>query len=156
MAGKQFSITRDSIATGAAAQKVQIELKAPTNFNLKIYHWSVTAQGVVSNATPYLLEIRRATASITSTGTLTPMPLHVTDQSVNSSQAVAEYLGTGAYPHGGTAQDLLFQYRVPPTTGIDIWRPEGKEITVFQTQFIWFVTTAAADVNLTYNVEWEE
>lgn len=156
MAGKRFVATRDSVATGAASQKVGLEVKAPTNFGLKVYHWAVTAQGVVSNATPYLLQLIRATASITSTGTITPMPLHVSGQATNASQAAAEYLGTGAYPHGGTAQDPLFSFRVPPTQGIDMWYPEGKELLIFPSEFMWWVPTAAADVNLTYVVEWEE
>lgn len=156
MAGKRFVASRDSIATGAASQKVAFEVRAPANYNLTIYHWAVTAQGTTSNATPYLLQLIRATASITSTGTVTAMPLHVSGQATNASQATVEYLGTGAYPHAGTAQDALFNYRIPPTTGVDIWYPEGKELTVFAGEFIWWVPTAAADVNLTYIVEWEE
>lgn len=158
MAGRRFVATRDSIATAAATQKVAVEIGAPSNKEIKVYHWSVTAQGTVSNATPYLLQLIRATATITgSTGSITAMPLTAPAQSgLASTVTTSKYLGTGAYPHGGTAQDPLFNFRVPPTTGIDMWYPEGKELIIWGGLYMWWVATAAADVNLTYVIEWDE
>lgn len=147
-----YSMSVDGIALVAATAKSIAELAIGAADRAKIVEWSVTFDGVTASAVPVKIEVGRFSAAVTTATTYSGGPDKL-DTGDGTAGTVAKHSTTteGA----GTADDIIF-YRVPPTGGLVMQYPLGREWVMPVSTFWRIRCTAAAGVNVTFNVTWEE
>lgn len=145
-----YSATRATIVTGTS-EKTMIEIATPSTNAALVYHFGISFDGVSASATPVLVELKRATASITGSS-LTPAQLSTDGPS--TANVTAKHTGTA-----GSATNLgntLYQWAIPPTTGYEEFFPDNRLITVAASSFLRVNVTAGATVNATVFLAWQE
>jgi hypothetical protein len=143
-----YSVTVDAIALSAATAKTLVELTAGAQDKARLVAWGVTFDGTNGTTTPAKVELLRASAAITGTS-VTPAPY---DSDEGAASATAAHSATAE----GTATTVLESYRVPPTSGLIFQYPLGREVVVPKGGLIRVRVTAAAGVNATVTLVWEE
>lgn len=148
-----FLVSADGIALTAATAKTILELKTTSTCDIVIRKWWVEFDGTSSTATPVKIEVGRFSTATTTNGTSpTPTKLNYGGNSI-ASNVTAGYNTTteGA----GTASDVEI-HRVPPTGGLYIEYSLGTEWVLGASGFWRIRCTAAAGVNATFGIVWEE
>lgn len=145
-----YTATQDAIATGTAL-KTMIELATPATNAAQVYHWWIDMDGVSSSAVPVLVEIVRATASIIGTA-LTPSRLGTIGP--GTAQTTAKHTGTAG--SGTNLGNVIWKRRIPPTTGFDFYVPDNRLLVMDVSTFLRINVTAAATVNATCGLEFDE
>lgn len=137
-----YSVTINNITTGTALKTI-IELIAGANVNPTIVQWWCEFDGS-SAATAILVELLRATASFTGGNSVTPTLMQVGRKAVQSTcnSGVAASTNTTE----GTRGAIFEQHYVPPTSGIIMQYPIGREPDVSDRCRI--STTAGAAVHV--------
>jgi hypothetical protein len=145
-----YSMSVDGIALVAATAKSIAELGFSSTNRGRIVSWSVTFDGVTASAVPVKIEVGRFSAGVTTATTFTVDKLDPADgtQTVTAKHSTTT---EGA----GTADDVEI-YRVPPTGGFVMQFPLGREWVMPVSTFWRIRCTAAAGVNATFCVTWEE
>jgi len=149
MALYTFSI--DGLALVAATAKSVLELGTSSTDRAKIVSWWVEFDGATATAVPVKIEVGRFSAAVTTATTGTASK---GDPADGANATVVKHSTTteGA----GTAEAGLEIHRIHPQSGIIIQYPLGRE-TVLAVSTFWRVRcTAAAGVNVTGGVIWEE
>jgi hypothetical protein len=149
MAQYQFSI--DGLALVAATAKTAIELGSAATDRAKIVEWWVEYDGVTATAIPVKVEVGRFSAAVTTATTGTPSKLDPAD---GTAATVVKHSTTteGA----GTAEAGLAIHRIHPQGGLLRQAPLGREEALAVSTFWRVRCTAAAAVNVTVGVIWEE
>jgi hypothetical protein len=145
-----YSLSIDAIALVAATAKTIAELATSATDRARIVEWSVTFDGVTPTAVPVKVEVGRFSAAVTTATTLAGAKLDPAD---GTAATTAKHSTTteGA----GTASDPLL-FRVPPTGGLVIQSPLGREVVLAVSTFWRIRCTAAAGVNVSFHLIWEE
>lgn len=145
-----YSMSVDGIALVAATAKSIAELGTASTDRARIVEWSVTFDGVTATAIPVKVEVGRFSAAVTTATTFTADKLDPAD---GAPAAVAKH--TTTTEGAGTADDVKI-FRVPPTGGLVMQYPLGREWVMAVSTFWRIRLTAAAAVNATFHVVWEE
>lgn len=145
-----YSMSVDGIALVAATAKTIAEVGFGAADRGKIVEWSVTFDGTSASAVPVKVEVGRFSAAVTTATTFTIDKLDPAD---GTAGATAKHSATAE--GAGTADDVVI-YRVPPTGGMVMQYPLGREWVMPVSTFWRIRCTAPAGVNVTFNVTWEE
>jgi hypothetical protein len=149
MALYQFSV--DAVALVAATAKTVIELGTASTDRAKIVEWWVEFDGVSPTAIPVKVEIGRFSATVTTATTGTPSKL---DPAEGAAASVVRH--TTTTEGAGTAEAGLAIHRFHPQAGMVHQSPLGREEVLAVSTFWRVRLTAAAAVNVTVGIVWEE
>lgn len=145
-----YSMSVDAIALVAATAKSVAELGSSSTVRIRIIEWSVTFDGVTASAIPVKVEVGRFSAAVTTATTFT---IDKVDPADGTAATVAKHSTTAE--GAGTADDVKI-FRIPPTGGYVMQYPLGREWVMALSTFWRIRCTAAAGVNATFHVTWEE
>ena len=152
--GSQYFISQDAIALGAATAKSILELGTTAGVRVKVTEWWVEFDGTNASAVPGKVEVGRFTAAVTTASTITPSKYDVGDGASSLAAGPTSKVNTSA-EGAGTATDV-FIHRVPPTGGLYIQYPLGRELVLAVSTFFRIRCTFAAAVNVSFGISWEE
>lgn len=143
-----YSVQITSMALSAATAKVAFELSTPATLDgVKVVEWSLTFDGTSASAVPVAVDWIQTTGSSTG-GAYVPLK-------IGTTVAAATYARTAATVGAGVTS--YFPYNVPPTSGIVVQAPLGREpITLLASQFWALRVIAPATVNANGYVIFEE
>lgn len=144
-----YVVSVDAVALAAATAKSVLELATPASDRAKIKEWWVDFDGVSGSAVPVKVEVGRFSAGVT-TATSASEKLDPAD---GTPSVTAKHSTT--VEGAGTADDIIFR-RIPPTSGFHYIAPLGQEFVLAVSSFWRMRLTAAAIVNATVGVVWEE
>jgi hypothetical protein len=144
-----FSIDANPIA--AATAETILELATGASDRAKVVSWWVEFDGVTSTAIPAKVEAGRFSAAVTTATTGTagkydnggPAPTATVKHTVTTEGA-------------GTPEAGLETHRVHPQGGLLVQYPLGRELILAVSSFFRIRVTAAAGVNVTGGIVWEE
>lgn len=145
-----YSMSVDGIALAAATAKSIAELGTAATDRAKIVEWWVEFDGVTSSAIPVKVEVGRFSAAVTTASTFT---IDKFDTGDGTASVTAKH--TTTVEGAGTADDVAI-HRVHPQGGIYVQYPLGREWVLAGSTFWRIRATAAAIVNVTFGVTWEE
>lgn len=133
MARRRYSFTTPELNTTAAA-KTLLELQAPTDQAVILTEVSLWVKGTVVTRQPGFVELLRATAAISGTGTtaLTGKPLQSGQPIAPRTTALRGNSANAANGAEGTVGDLIDTIELNPTTGFPREYSLGRE-TEFDT-----------------------
>jgi hypothetical protein len=154
-----YVATADATALVAATAKTLIAVQAGAQDRLTIVQWWVEFDGATATAVPVKVELIRATTN-TAAGTRTAL-------GTTNNNPYRDFEGTSAFQTANsgvaysaeptwTTQVPLELHRVPPTSGIMMQYPLGREPSIPGGSALQLRVTAAAIVNATYGVVWDE
>jgi len=146
----RYALTVDGIALAAATPKTIAEIGTASSSRATIIHVGVTFDGVVAANTPVLVELRRASAGVTTATTLAG------DRQDLSTGTAASTTKHSTTVEGGGTLSGGEMYRVPPTSGLILQYPLGRELIVPVSAFWRIRCTAAQAVNVTFTLIWDE
>lgn len=141
----------DAVALVAATAKSVLEIATPATMDLRIVEWWVDFDGVSASAVPVKVEVGRFSAAVTTATTITPSKFTNTAAPASVSTTKHSTTAEGA----GTATDVIIK-RISPTSGFHYVAPLGRELYLPLSGFYRIRLTAAAIVNATVGVIWEE
>lgn len=146
-----YTLSVDGIALVAATAKSIVEIATGANDRAKIVEWSLTFDGVTATAVPVKCEIGRFSAGVTTATTLAGGK----EDAGEGTPGVTSKHSTSA--EGAGAIDASAKIlRLPPTSGMIYQSPLGRETILGLSAFWRMRLTAAAVVNVTFHVTWEE
>lgn len=145
-----YFMSVDAVALSAATAKSVLELATPATDRLRIVEWWVDFDGVTASAVPVKVEVGRFSAAVT---TATSFTAEKYDPAEGASAVTAKH--STSTEGAGTADDIIVK-RIPPTSGFHYVAPLGRELVVAVSSFWRMRLTAAAAVNATAGVLWEE
>lgn len=144
-----YWVSVDALALVGTTAKSVLELGSSSTDKVKIKEWWYEFDGVTASATPVKIEIGRFSTGVT-TATSASEKFDTSD-GTPSTTAKHSTSTEGA----GTADDIIFR-RCPPTSGYHYVAPLGQELVLAVSTFWRMRITAAANVNVTCGVIWEE
>lgn len=150
MSGDLFVQSVDAVALSAATAKSVMELGVSANSRVRIKEWWVEFDGVTASAVPVKVEEGRFSAAVTTATTLTPAKM---DPGSAAAQAVFKH--STSTEGAGTASDVRI-HRISPTSGYHYIAPLGQELVLAVSTFWRVRLTAAAAVNATFGLIFEE
>lgn len=145
-----YGLTVKGIALVAATPKTLIELATPSNCRAVLCQWWIEFDGTSASAVPVDVEFQRASAAVTTATTLAGTAFDLAEGAslmVTKHSTTTEGAGTLS---GGEI------HKVSPTAGILVQYPLGREWVVPVSAFWRLRATAAAGVNATCGLQWEE
>lgn len=149
MALYTFSI--DGLALAAATAKTVLELGTAATDRAKIVSWWVEFDGATATAVPVKIEVGRFSAAVTTATTGTASKFDPADG--NPASTVKHSTTTEG---AGTAEAGIENHRCHPQSGMLVQYPLGREDVMAPSTFFRIRCTAAAAVNVTAGIIWEE
>lgn len=149
MARYMFSV--DGVALAAATAKTILELGTAASDRARIKEWWVEFDGASSTAVPVKVEIGRFTATTTTMTTGTAKKL---DPSDGTPSVTVRHTSTSE--GAGTIEAGAAVHRIHPQGGLFYQAPDGGEEVLAVSTFWRIRVTAAAIVNVTVGVVWDE
>lgn len=147
-----YGVSFDSTALAAATAKTVLELATPATSGLTPVMWWVEFDGVSAAAVPVKVEIGVFTAAVTTATTITPYALNAGDRG-RASTVTAK---TATTVEGAGTPTYVEVHRVSPTAGIVLQEPLGNEWSIGVSSFLRIRLTAAAAVNATGGIRYQE
>jgi hypothetical protein len=151
MAGAKYELSVDAIALSAATIKSVLELATPAGQRARICEFWVEFDGVSASAVPVKCEFGRYSAAVT---TATTVAGDKYDPADGTAVVIAKH--STSTEGAGTAVGTPLVHRIPPTSGYHYVSPPGSELILAVSTFWRMRLTAAAVVNATVGVIWEE
>ena len=145
-----YWVSVDAIALSAATAKSVFELATSSTVRVRIVDLSIEFDGVTASAVPVKVEYGRFSAGVTTATSITPEKYDPAD---GASGTTCKH--TTTVEGAGTADDIFFR-RIPPTSGMYTQWPLGREPVLAVSTFFRIRLTAAAGVNATFNISWQE
>lgn len=170
MAAKVYSVVNGAVPGAAAATaiatgtaiKTMLQLATnATSTSIRVIEWWTEFDGSAA-ATPIKVELLRHTGgaqnSLTAYGAADIAKVNDPNAPASTVQlgVALSGFGTGATEVTPTTVSNIATHFVPPTSGIYIQYPLGREPEAAVSQFIRHRTTAGASVNCFAGVTWEE
>lgn len=146
-----YELSVDAIALTAATAKTVLELGTGAQQRAKIKEWWYEFDGVTASAVPVKVELGRFSAAVTTASTVAGDKYDPAD---GTATTVAKH--TTTTEGAGTASGTPLCKRCPPTSGFHYVAPPGAEFVLAPSTFWRMRITAAATVNVTVGVIWEE
>jgi len=148
----EYWLSVDAIALSASTAKSVLEIAAGSNDPVSIVEWWGEFDGTSSTAVPVKVEVGRFSAGVT---TATTGTAEKRDTGTSGGGTAATVKHTTTTEGAGTADDIQF-HRVPPTSGLWYIAPMGREVIIAGSGFWRMRLNAAATVNATVGVVWQE
>jgi hypothetical protein len=152
MASVYSATTEGEEALAAATAETVIALHSTTACKPRIIEWGVTFDGTSATAEPVVVDVVRITAADGTSSTATEKAWDPDNPTSNST-------ATHSYTAEPTKESQpLAKYEVPPTSGMVLQYPLGREIVLDNatTSAVGIVCTAPATVNVLAYIVWEE
>ena len=146
-----YTFTIDGLALVAATAKTVLELGPAASDRAKIVSWWVEFDGATATAVPVKVEVGRFSAAVT-TATTGTAGKYDAAEGTNASVIKHSTTTEGA----GAAEAGLEIHRIHPQGGLVVQYPLGREEVLAVSTFWRIRCTAAAAVNVTAGVIWEE
>jgi hypothetical protein len=146
-----YTFTVPNLALAAATAKSVLELGTGAADRAKIVSWWVEFDGIASAGIPVDIEIGRFSATVTTATTGTAAKYDPAD---GTPAVVVRHTTTSE--GAGTPEAGLEWHHVHPQGGLLIQYPLGREPVLALSTFWRIRVTAAAIVNVTAGVTWEE
>jgi len=146
-----YTFTVDALALVAATAKTAIELGTPASDRARIVAWWVEFDGVSATAVPVKVDVGRFSVAATTATTGTAGKYDPAD---GTAAAVVKHSTT--VEGAGTAEAGQEMHRISPTSGLLVQYPLGRELALAVSTFWRIRCTAAAGVNVTAGIVWEE
>lgn len=146
-----YTFSVDGVALVAATAKSVIELGTAATDKARIVSWWVEFDGATSTAVPVKIEVGRFSAAVTTATTGTASKY---DPGEGTAASVVKH--TTSTEGAGTAEAGIENHRVHPQGGILVQYPLGREYNLAVSTFFRIRLTAAAGVNATVGLIWEE
>lgn len=146
------------VVTTGTAIKTMLQLASPSTRALRIIQWWVEFDGSVA-ATPIKVELVETTGAATVTAAVAADISRFGDPNAPAPLVTLGATATGytASGEGTPGVSRIFAYHlVPPTGGIFVQYPLGREPELPISKFLRIRVTAAAAVNCITGVVWEE
>lgn len=143
-----YSVSVDAIALAAGVAKTALELATPATVRAVLVEWWVDFHGIDPIAVPVKVELMRGTATITGTA-ITALKM---SDFAPAALVTAKHTATAE----GTPTDLLVVRRWHPQTANGLQYPLGREAQIPVSSFLRIRLSAAAAVNATVGMLWEE
>lgn len=146
------------VTTGTAI-KTLLQVATPSTIGLRVIEWGISFDGTSSSATPIQCELIDVNVAATVTAYAAA---DVVKFNGPNDAATLMTLGTSASGYTATAEGsitaarLLDYQNISPTSGYAKQFPLGREPAVAASRFLRVRVTAAAAVNATAYVVWEE
>jgi hypothetical protein len=148
-----FSTSTDAIPLVAATAKTLLEIATPATTGALIIGWWVEFDGVTASNAPVKVEVGRFSAvATTMTNTVVPSRMGYGQNAIASQCTVKN---TCTSEGAGTFSDGEI-HRIPPTSGIYIQYPLGREWSLAASSWWRIRCTAAAAVNASFGIQWAE
>lgn len=148
---RPYTFTIDALALVATTAKSVLELGTQAGTRAQITEWWIEFDGVTATAVPVKCEIGRFSAAVTTATTATVDKFDLAD-----GAAVTVCKHSTTTEGAGTATAGVVIHRIPPTSGLVYQYPLGREFVLPVSAFWRIRLTAAANVNCTVGVSWEE
>lgn len=149
--GALYKFSVDGVALVAATAKTVLELGTSSTIRGKIVEWWVEFDGATSTAVPVKVEVGRFSAAVTTATTGTASKA---DSADGTPGTVVKH--TTTTEGAGTAEAGIENHRIHPQSGVIVQYPLGREDVLAVSTFWRIRCTAAANVNVTVGVWWEE
>lgn len=146
-----YTFTVDGVALVAATAKSVLELGTAATDRATIVSWWAEFDGATATAVPVKIEVGRFSAAVTTATTGT-----VAKYSTAEGASATVLKHTTTVEGAGTIEAGAEIHRVHPQGGIVIQYPLGRELIVALSTFWRIRLTAAAAVNVTVGVVFEE
>ncbi len=151
-----YTVGVAGLATGTAL-KTMLQVATPSTKRARVTKLSVTFDGVVATNTPVEVRLQRQTSAGTGSASIAanfgPNPLDAADPAAGVTAVQGP---SGTWTAEPTASSVVETWRVPPTSGLVVQYPLGQEPVMAVSDRIAVVITAAATVNATVNLTWDE
>lgn len=134
--------------------KTIAQITVPSQHRVEIVEFAVSFDGVSSSAVPVSVRLARQTTAGTPNGNTTPTPVQF-DPGSPAAAATLVVAGSAAWTTEPTLGDILWNQRIPPTSGVGWQYPLGRSPIVAVSSRIALVIFAAAAVNVTGHIIWE-
>lgn len=145
--GRLYSVPISAVSLSAATAKTIVELATGTGVVANIVEVAITFNGTSATAVPVLVELIKSTATCTGTA-ITALGLNTAVAATTTAKHTATV--------EGTSPTVLQAWYVPPTSGIVIQYPLGREPAALASMFVGVRCTAPATVSCAVNVNFEE
>lgn len=144
-------------ATGTAL-KTLLQLVTASTTPATIIEWGISFDGTSSSAVPIEVRLQRqTTAGTTGAGGGAGQINKVgTPASLPAANTTSQIGPAGTWTTEPTASDILGTWKVPPTSGIVLQYPLGREITLDVSTRLAIVTVSAATANAWPYIVFEE
>lgn len=145
------------IALVAATVKTVLQVVTPSTQDITIISWSISFDGVTATAEPVLVSLIETTGTAATVTAATPTPW--SDPNAPASLCVSGTSATGINSSNEqtlTTTRILEVMEVPPTSGIVIQYPLGREPGVPVSHHLRLRANAPANVNCVASIVWEE
>jgi hypothetical protein len=152
MASVYSATTEGEEALAAATAETVIALHAATTVKPRIIEWGVTFDGTSATAEPVRVRLVRMTVADGTSST-------ATEKAWDPDNPTANATVTHSYTAEGTKEaQALAEYEVPPTSGMVMQYPLGREIVINNATAdgLAIECTAPAIVNVEAYLVWEE
>ncbi len=146
-----YSVVIDANPLAAATAETVLELASSATDRANIKEWWVDFDGTTSTAVPVKVEIGRASAAVTTATTATA---EKADAGQGATSIVAKHTVTA---EGAGTMTPYWVKRIHPQGGSFHYQAVlGNELTLALSTFFRIRVTAAAAVNVTAGIIWEE
>lgn len=145
------------IALTAATVKTVLQVVTPSTQDITIVSWSISFDGTSATAEPVLVSLIDTTGTAATVTSYTPDAY--SDPNAPASLCVGGTTSTGINASGEgtlTTTRVLDVLEVPPTSGVVIQYPLGREPGVVVSHHLRLRALAAANVNCVATIVWEE
>lgn len=147
----KYELAQDAIALAAATAKSVLELATPAGTRLAILEFWLEFDGVTASAVPVKAEMGRFSAAVTTATTVTADKM---DPGTVAALVTSKH--STSTEGAGTPVGTPIVKRVPPTSGFHYVAPPDRPYIVAVSSFWRMRLTAAAIVNVTCGVIWDE
>lgn len=145
------------IALSAATVKTVLQVVTPSTQDITLVSWSVSFDGVSATAEPVLVSLIETTGTAATVTSITPGVF--SDPNAPASLCVGGTSATGINSSNEqtlSTTRILEAMEVPPTSGVVIQYPLGREPGVAVSKHLRLRCLAAAAVNVCASIVWEE
>ena len=144
------------VTTGAATLKTMIQLATPATMDLAIVEWSWEGDGFAAAAPGVVDLLFHAGAATVTSYAVTDIKKYSPFDAPSQIVVTANTSGFSASAEGTSTANFSIPHQVPPTAGIYIQYPQGREPRVPISSFMGLRNKFAAAINATCMVAWEE
>jgi len=146
-----YTFSVDGVSLSAATAKSVIELGTASSDRARIVSWWVEFDGATATAVPVRIEVGRFSSAVTTATTGTASKYDPADGT--PATTVKHSTSTEG---AGTAEAGIENHRCHPQSGMLVQYPLGREYILAASTFFRIRLTAAATVNATVGIVWEE
>lgn len=144
------------IALAAATRKTLLQVATPSTQDITLVSMEISFDGVSATAEPVVVDLIETNVAATVTA-LTPSPYSDPNAPASLAAGGTALTGYNASAEGTiTASRIVGNWNVPPTSGLLLQWPLGREPGCGVSKFLRLRALASASVNALVELVWEE